>query len=102
MRTLKLIKFTVLIVMLFFTFISCTNDNKEEPITPPESFIEDFDQTNMSFSEEAEEQTFSFTANGDWTVDIASTSGGDVWCKASPAEGKAGNQTLSSSYKCNF
>lgn len=94
MRTLKLIRFTVLIVTLFFTSISCTNDNKEEPITPPESFIEDFNQTNMSFSEEAGEQTFSFTANGDWTVDVASTSGGNVWCKASPTEGKAGSQTV--------
>ena len=94
MRTLKLIRFTVLIVTLFFTSISCTNDNKEEPITPPESFIEDFNQTNMSFSEEAGEQTFSFTANGDWTVDVASTSGGNVWCKASPTEGRAGSQTV--------
>lgn len=94
MRTFQLIKISLLIVTLFFTVVSCKDDNKEEPITPPESFIEDFNQTNMSFSEEAGEQTFSFTANGDWTVDVASTSGGNVWCKASPTEGKAGSQTV--------
>lgn len=94
MRTFQLIKISLLIVTLFFTVVSCKNDNNEEPITPPESFIEDFNQTNMSFSEEAGEQTFSFTANGDWTVDVASTSGGNVWCKASPTEGKAGSQTV--------
>lgn len=94
MRTFQLIKISLLIVTLFFVVVSCKNDNKEESITPPKSSIEDFSQTNMSFSEEAGEQTFSFTANGDWTVDVASTSGGDVWCKASPTKGKAGSQTV--------
>lgn len=94
MKTFRIIGAALLSVVMSMNLASCSSDDKEEPVVPPQSSIEDFHQTNMNFTEKAGEQTFSFTANAAWTVNIASTSGGSTWCTASPAQGGAGSQTI--------
>ena len=48
----------------------------------------------MNFTEDAGEQTFTFTANTTWSVSVAETSGGATWCTVSPASGNAGEQIV--------
>lgn len=94
MKTFRLIGMALLTVVMCVNFSSCSSDGNEDPVAPPKSSIEGFNQTDMNFTEKAEEQAFSFTANDAWTVSIASTSGGNTWCMASPTQGNAGSQTV--------
>lgn len=93
MKTFRLIGMALLAIVMCANFASCSSDNEKEP-APPKSPIEDFNQTDMNFTEKAGEQTFSFTANADWIVSVASTSGGSTWCTVTPTQGNAGNQTV--------
>lgn len=94
MKTFRLIGMALLAVVMCVNFASCSSDGNEEPVDPPKSSIEGFNQTGMNFTEKAGEQAFSFTANAAWTVRIASTNGGNTWCMASPTQGNAGIQTV--------
>ena len=84
---------------------SCGSDNDKNepdiPDTPAESPIEDFNQGNMNFTEEAGDQTFTFTANASWSVSVAETSGGIAWCTVSPAKGEAGEQIVTVKVSAN-
>lgn len=94
MKTFRLIGTTFLAVIMCVYFASCSSDDKEGSTPPSGSAIEDFNQTAMNFTEKAGEQTFSFTANSDWAVNVAATSGGNTWCTATPTQGEAGSQTV--------
>ena len=94
MKTFRLIGTTFLAVVMCVYFASCSSDDKEGSTPPSGSAIEDFNQTAMNFTEKAGEQTVSFTANSDWAVNVAATSGGNTWCTATPTHGKAGSQTV--------
>lgn len=94
MKTFRLIGTTFLAVIMCVYFASCSSDDKEGSTPPSGSAIEDFNQTAMNFTEKAGEQFFSFTANSDWAVNVAATSGGNTWCTATPTQGEAGSQTV--------
>lgn len=93
MKTFKSIGMAILAIGIYTNFISCSDDGKESPI-PNHPSIEEFTQSDMNFTEKANEQTFTFTTNADWTISVAPTKGGENWCTASPTQGNAGNQTV--------
>lgn len=93
-KTFRLIGTALIAIMISMNFAACSSedDNMEEPIIPSQPSIEDFNQTDMNFTEKADQQTFSFIVNDAWTVSIASTSGENTWCTASPTSGESGRQ----------
>lgn len=93
MKTFKSIGMAILAIGIYTNFISCSDDGKESPI-PNQPAIEEFTQSDMNFTEKANEQTFTFTTNADWTISVAPIKGGENWCTASPTQGNAGNQTV--------
>lgn len=97
---MKKSRYTDLSVVLFMFlssyifFAACSKGDEDNP-EQPENIIEHFEQGNMDFTEGAGEQTFSFTANTAWTVNVASTrNGGSPWCTVAPTSGNAGSHTI--------
>ena len=80
--------------MGIFLCTSCSNENDKNEPSVPKDPIEDFEQGDMNFTEKAGEQSFTFTANVDWNLSVASTSNGASWCTVSPSKGSAGTQTI--------
>lgn len=81
-------------LMGIFLCTSCSNENDKNEPSVPKDPIEDFEQGDMNFTEKAGEQSFTFTANVDWNLSVASTSNGASWCTVSPNKGSAGTQTI--------
>lgn len=93
-HAVKFIRMALWTLFLCVNFVACGSDSEDKPYAPSKSTIENFIPANMTFTENAGEQTFSFTANTAWTVSVAATSGGTAWCTASPTQGRAGSQTV--------
>lgn len=74
---------------MFFT--SCSKENSKV-LNQSENVVEDFSQEgNMIFTDNAGEQTFSFTTSMPWTIKVASTRNeGATWCSVVPTSGEAG------------
>lgn len=81
-------------LMGIFLCASCSSENDKNEPSVPKDPIEDFEQGDMNFTEKAGEQSFTFTANVDWNLSVASTSNGASWCTVSPSKGSAGTQTI--------
>lgn len=81
-------------LMGIFLCASCSSENDKNEPSVPKDPIEDFEQGDMNFTEKAGEQSFTFTANVDWNLSVASTSNGASWCTVSPNKGSAGTQTI--------
>ena len=89
--------------MFVCALASCSDGGGEDPANPtpkpevvtPEITINADVLTNgLSFGTEAGETTLTFSTNVDWTLSIASTAGGTVWCKASVSGGSKGSVTV--------
>lgn len=92
-----------MLAMMVCFFASCSDGGGEDPANPtpkpevvtPEITINADVLTNgLSFGTEAGETTLTFSTNVDWTLSIASTAGGTVWCKASVSGGSKGSVTV--------
>lgn len=95
MKTIRQIGMALLAIAWGATLTSCSDDNENNNSNnPSQDPIEDFNQGNMNFTEEAGEQAFTFKANASWSVSVAETSGGTTWCTVSPASGEAGEQVV--------
>ena len=81
-------------IMMCISYTACSSDSKEEPAAPQKKPIEEFNQGNMSFTEGAGEQSFSFVANEAWTISVATTKADEAWCKVSPTSGGAGSHVV--------
>lgn len=81
-------------LMGIFLCASCSSENDKNEPSVPKDPIEDFEQGDMNFTEKAGDQSFTFTANVDWNLSVASTSNGASWCTVSPSKGSAGTQTI--------
>lgn len=81
-------------IMMCISHTACSSDSKEEPAPPQKKPIEEFNQGNMSFTEGAGEQSFSFVANEAWTISVATTKADEAWCKVSPTSGGAGSHVV--------
>ena len=97
MKTAKFI-FSFLITLLCLS--ACEKEDYPKEPAKPEgvkseiSIDADIITNGLSFSNTAGEQSISFTTNNDWTLSIATTQSGDVWCTASETSGTQGNANV--------
>lgn len=89
---------SIILLSLVFTvslvFIGCSKDDDSNSETSG-NVIKNFNQENMNFTEKAGEQTFSFTTNTAWAINVAPTQNGETpWCTVAPTSGNAGSHTI--------
>lgn len=95
MKTLNLLKITLLSVISCISIIACSDDNgynkndENITITPLGNSQEYFDN-GLTFTSQSGSENIEFKCNGDWHVSVSNTIGGDTWCTITPMSGKAG------------
>ena len=89
--------------MFVCVLASCSDGGSDDPSNPtpkPEEVkteitIDSSLVTNgLSFSTAGGEQSVSFSVNANWTLSVASTTGGSTWCKASATSGSKGTANV--------
>lgn len=97
MKTFNLFNSIFIFSLIAICLISCSDDkeggNTEITIEPLGDSYEYFYQ-GITFKSSAGSKTIEFSCNGDWTLNVASTSGGVTWCTASAQSGRAGNNKV--------
>lgn len=97
MGIFRLIK--VALVTILISMTACS-DGKDEldtssPYQPSEITIDTSIITNgVAFAATGGEKFVNFSSNTDWTLSIASTTGGSIWCTASATSGSKGETTI--------
>ena len=81
-------------------------DTPKEPAKPEEvkseiSIDANIITNGLSFSNNAGEQSISFTTNENWTLSVAATASGEVWCTASSTSGAKGSANVKFTVKEN-
>lgn len=66
----------------------------EEVVTPEITISSDILTNGLTFDTTQSEKSVSFSTNVDWTLSIASTTGGSTWCKASATSGSKGSANV--------
>ena len=66
----------------------------EEVVTPEITISSDILTNGLTFNTTQGEKSVSFSTNVDWTLSIASTTGGSTWCKASATSGSKGSANV--------
>jgi DNA gyrase/topoisomerase IV subunit A len=94
MRTLKFISASAIALLLSVGFVSCGEGEDSEGENTEKVLIENFKQSNITFTDQYSEQSFSFTANSSWTVTVSSNGGDTSWCAVYPESGGKGAQTV--------
>lgn len=101
MRTSKLLLGIFLIAILAsVNLLACSDGNEQNELNPnpsetPTITIDSNLVTNgLVFGPEESERSVSFTTNTDWTLNIASTTGGSTWCTASAVNGNKGEISI--------
>ena len=70
------------------------NPKPEEVVTPEITISSDILTNGLTFDTTQGEKSISFSTNMDWTLSIASTTGGSSWCKASATSGSKGSANV--------
>ena len=70
------------------------NPKPEEVVTPEITISSDILTNGLTFNTTQGEKSVSFSTNVDWTLSIASTTGGSSWCKASATNGSKGSANV--------
>ena len=70
------------------------NPKPEEVVTPEITISSDILTNGLTFNTTQGEKSVSFSTNVDWTLSIASTTGGSSWCKASAISGSKGSANV--------
>ena len=93
-----------MLAILTCFWASCSDGGSEDPVNPtpkpeevvtPEITISSDILTNgLTFNTTQGEKSVSFSTNVDWTLSIASTTGGSSWCKASATSGSKGSANV--------
>lgn len=98
MKTFRFFRFALFTILLC---LSACNGGGNEPIEPTpevtksEITIDSNIITNgLSFSTDKGEQSISFTTNENWTLSIAETRNGTIWCTASATSGTKGTASI--------
>ncbi len=71
---------------------ACSEEEGEKP-DPSRPAIEDFNQQDLTLTEQSGSSSFTFTAHEDWVVSVAPVDGAS-WCTVSPSSGTAGTHTV--------
>ncbi len=96
-------KLWLMLAIMAFVLASCSGGSSEDPINPTpkpeepktEITLDTGIVTNgLSFGITEGEQSISFSADANWTLSIASTTGGVAWCKASVTSGSKGTANV--------
>ncbi len=87
------------IVIFLMMFTSCSNEpgggeNPKPEETPSITIDEIILSNGLIFSADGGEQSISITTNVDWTLNIANTTNGVVWCTASVNRGVKGTSSV--------
>ena len=96
MRTFRLLGMILIAIFICINLAACSDGNEEDDLkpNPGETSTITIDSniiTNgLVFAAEGSVKSVSFTTNADWTLNIASTTGGLTWCTASVTSGKKG------------
>lgn len=92
MKTFKLLDVTFFIILLLLTACSGGDDSPStEEIKSEISIDPNIIQNGLSFTSSKSEKTISFITNESWTLNIANTTSGAIWCTASTTKGTKGN-----------
>ena len=70
------------------------NPKPEEVVTPEITISSDILTNGLTFNTTQGEKSVSFSTNVDWTLSIASTTGGSSRCKASATSGSKGSANV--------
>ena len=85
-------------MLVSINFAACSDGNEQDDLSPdknPTITIDSSIITNgLAFAAEGSIKSVSFTTNTDWTLNIASTTGGSTWCTASVTSGKKGEASV--------
>lgn len=95
-------KLWFVLAMLVCIFAGCSDGGNEglEPtpkpdVVTPEITIDSSIMTNgLSFDTAGGDKSVSFSTNVNWTLNVASTTGGTTWCQASATSGTKGAATV--------
>lgn len=98
MRTFRLLGLVLITMLVSINFAACSDGNEQDDLSPdknPTITIDSSIITNgLAFAAEGSIKSVSFTTNTDWTLNIASTTGGSTWCMASVTSGKKGEASV--------
>ena len=95
-------KLWFVLAMFVCIFVGCSDGGNEglEPtpkpdVVTPEITIDSSIMTNgLSFDTAGGDKSVSFSTNVNWTLNVASTTGGTTWCQASATSGTKGAATV--------
>lgn len=98
MRTFRLLGLVLITMLVSINFAACSDGNEQDDLGPdknPTITIDSSIITNgLAFAAEGSIKSVSFTTNADWTLNIASTTGGSTWCTSSVTSGKKGEASV--------
>ena len=93
MKTFRFIGFALFTALLFLSACS-GGDEETEPEIPIPAIQGWYAGDKINCTKESKEVTFSFTANFNWTINVAITNGEGNWCVVNPQNGVAGNHSI--------
>ncbi len=96
MKTFKLINYTFFIILFFLASCSGGDDSMEAPevVKSEISIDSNLIQNGLSFTSDKGEKAISFITNESWTLKIANTTSGTIWCTASATSGSKGSTSV--------
>ena len=98
MRTFRLLGLVLITMLVSINFAACSDGNEQDDLDPDKNSTITIDSSiitnGLAFAAEGSIKSVSFTTNTDWTLNIASTTGGSIWCMASVASGKKGEASV--------
>ena len=100
MKTFRMIGCAIFAILLCLSACSGGGDDPIEPTPKPEvtkseiTIDSNIINNGLSFSNAKGEQSISFSTNENWTLSVASTTGGATWCTASATNGSKGNASV--------
>lgn len=98
MRTFRLLGLVLITMLVSINFAACSDGNEQDDLDPDKNSTITIDSSiitnGLAFAAEGSIKSVSFTTNTDWTLNIASTTGGSIWCMASVVSGKKGEASV--------
>ena len=100
MNTFRFIGFAIFAILMCLSACSGGGDDPIEPTPKPEvtkseiTIDSNIISNGLSFTNEKDEQSISFSTNENWTLSVASTTSGATWCTASATSGSKGAATV--------
>lgn len=98
MRTFRLLGLVLITMLVSINFAACSDGNEQDDLDPDKNSTITIDLSiitnGLAFAAEGSIKSVSFTTNTDWTLNIASTTGGSIWCMASVVSGKKGEASV--------